>query len=77
MGQCALEVGWSVTEQNTSPHRRSIQVPGVLPVACLALPAVLVVAQGMETQSVVQEVSPTVTSPGELGLEREKLSEIV
>jgi len=51
--------------------------PGVLPVACLALPAVLVVAQGMETQSVVQEVSPTVTSPGELGLEREKLSEIV
>ena len=51
--------------------------PGVVPDACLALPAVLVVAQGMVIQSVVQVVSPTITSPGELGLEREKLSEIV
>ena len=36
-----------------------MQVSGVLPAACLLLPAVEVVAQGMESQSVVQVVSPT------------------
>ena len=36
-----------------------MQVSGVLPAACLLLPAVEVVAQGMESQSVVQTVSPT------------------
>ena len=36
-----------------------MQVSGVLPAACLLLPAVEVVAQGMVSQSVVQVVSPT------------------
>ena len=76
-------------EQNTSPHNLSTQVPksidndlcftlvlllGVAPAACWALPAVLVVAQGIEIQSDVQVVSPTITSPGEDGEDREKLS---
>ena len=36
-----------------------MHVSGVLPAACLLLPAVLVVAQGMDSQSVVHTVSPT------------------
>ena len=78
-------------EQNTSPHNLSTQVPksndndlcftlvlvpGVAPAACWALPAVLVVAQGIEIQSDVQVVSPTITSPGDVGVEMEKLSDI-
>ena len=51
--------------------------PGVDPEAWMELPAVLVVAQGMEIQSVVQVVSPNITTPSEVGLEMEKLSEIV
>ena len=63
--------GLLVTEQKTSPHRRSTHVPaqiifsmgrtvrpGVEPTACFELPAVLVVAHGIATQSVVQ-ASPT------------------
>ena len=43
----------------------------------MELPAVLVVAQGMEIQSVVQVVSPTITAPSEDGFDMEKLCEIV
>jgi hypothetical protein len=52
-----------VIEQNTSPHSRSTQVEGVLPAVCCELPAVLEVAQGIASQSVVQE-SPSLTTPG-------------
>ena len=63
--------GLLVTEQKTSPHSLSMQFSGELPAACLLLPAVLVVAQGMEIQSLVQAVSPTMGSPA--GAEMEKL----
>ena len=46
----------------------------MLPAACLLLPAVLVVAQGMDNQSLVQSESPTLATPGELAEEMEKLS---
>ena len=49
-----------------------MQFSGLLPAACLLLPAVLVVAQGIEIQSVVQAVSPTIGCPA--GAEIEKLS---
>ena len=66
--------GLLTTEQNTSPHNLSIHVSGMLPAACLLLPAVLVVAQGMDNQSLVQSESPTLATPGELAREMEKLS---
>ena len=61
-------------EQKTSPHNLSMQVSGWLPAACTLLPDVEVVAQGMDNQSVVQSVSPTLATPGELAAEIEKLS---
>ena len=75
MLQCAgsvLLAGLLVTEQKTEPQILSMQFSGWLPAACLLLPAVLVVAQGMEIQSLVQARSPTTGSPG--GPEMEKLS---
>ena len=64
--------GLFVTEQKTEPQILSMQFSGWLPAACLLLPAVLVVAQGMEIQSLVQARSPTSGSPA--GAEMEKLS---
>ena len=68
--------------ENRKPHSLSIHVPKINkyykvllafiislsgdPDACLALPAVLVVAHGIEIQSVVQVVSPTITTFGDL-----------
>ena len=62
------------TEENRSPHNLSMQVSGTLPAACSLLPDVEVVAQGMDNQSLVQSVSPTLATPGELAAEIEKLS---
>ena len=69
-------LGLLVTEQKTSPQSLSMQFSGWLPAACLLLPAVEVVAQGMVSQSVVQVVSPTSGPAPDPAPEMEKLSRV-